>query len=115
MKDFQLLLKKVRKVEQEEISIARSTSKPKVAQQQASQASGGSEDTNAKLLSQMTELMGRMKTMEKKLKKQQEAIANSNSQASSRLNSFKSQPQFQSNPGANRGGRGTGGNQHLNW
>ena len=53
IKDFQLLLKEVRKVEQEEISITRPTPKPKVAQQQASQASGGSEDTNSKLLSQM--------------------------------------------------------------
>ena len=36
----------------------------------------------------MTELMGRMKTMERKLKEQQQAIANSKSHASSRLNSF---------------------------
>lgn len=103
IKDFQLLLKEVRKVEQEEISIARPTPKPKVAQQQAGQASGGSEDTNAKLLSQMTELMGRMKAMEKKLEEQQQAIANSNNQASSRLNSFKSQQQFQSGRGRGYG------------
>ena len=49
--------------------------------------------------------MGRMKTIEKKLEELQEAIVNSNNQASSRLNSFKSQSQFQSNHGRGYGRR----------
>ncbi|MCG8113319.1 MAG: hypothetical protein N0E59_21415 [Candidatus Thiodiazotropha taylori] len=117
IKDFQSLLKEVRKVEQEEIAMNRppvTTSKQKVAQQNVAQSSNEAEDTNSVLLKQMTELMGRMKAMEKKLETQQQALSAANSQASSQLSDF--QPQFSTrgrgrgfNRGFNRGYRGTYG------
>lgn len=96
IKDFQLLLKEVRKVELEESSSTRppaaTSAKHKVTQQQAGQVSNESEDTNSVLLKQMNELMGRMKAMEKKLETQQQSLAAANNQASSQFSNF--QPQF---------------------
>ena len=109
IKDFQLLLKEVRKVEQEENSDSRppaTAAKQKVAQQQAGQASSEADNTNTQLLQQMNELMSRMKAMEQKLDSQQQAIASANSQSSAQLNSF--QPQFS-------GGMGRGYNRAKGW
>lgn len=75
VKDFQVLLREIRKVEQEEASSSRPTTKTKVAQQQSGQAS--SDETNSQLLKQMTELMSRMKTLEQKLESQQQSFQSS--------------------------------------
>lgn len=68
VKDFQTLLREIRKVEQEEVSSSRPVTKTKVAQQQSEQASAA--DGTSQLLKQMTELMSRMKTLEDKLEAQ---------------------------------------------
>lgn len=73
IKDFQLLLKEIRKVEQEDACSNRPAGKPKVAQQHTGQASN--EPDSAQLLKQMNELMERMKVMEKKLDSQQQALS----------------------------------------
>lgn len=75
VKDFQVLLREIRKVEQEEVSSSRPPTKTKVAQQQGCQAS--SDETNSQLLKQMTELMSRMKTLEQKLESQQQSFQSS--------------------------------------
>ena len=75
VKDFQVLLREIRKVEQEEASSSRPTTKTKIAQQQSGQAS--SDETNSQLLKQMTELMSRMKTLEQKLESQQQSFQSS--------------------------------------
>lgn len=75
VKDFQVLLREIRKVEQEEVSSSRPPTKTKVAQQQSGQAS--SDETNSQLLKQMTELMSRMKTLEQKLESQQQSFQSS--------------------------------------
>lgn len=118
IKDFQSLLKEVRKVEQEENSVYRppaTAAKQKVAQQQAGQASSEADDTNSQLLKQMTELMSRMKAMEQKLDVQQQTIAAANSQASTQMNSF--QPQFSRGMGRGygRGWRGGVGRGYQNY
>ena len=109
IKDFQLLLKEVRKVEQEENCDSKppaTAAKQNVAQQQAGQASSEANKTNTQLLQQMSELMSRMKAMEQKLDSQQQAIASANSQSSAQLNSF--QPQFS-------GGMGRGYSRSKGW
>ena len=73
VKDFQSLLREIRKVEQEEASGSRTAGKPKIAQQQSSQSS--SESDTAQLLKQMNQLMDRMKIMEDKLDSQQQSSA----------------------------------------
>ena len=81
LKDFQSLLREIRKVEQEEISSARPAPKQKVVQQQATQSLGGSDEVGSQLLKQMNELMSRMSAMEKRLDSQQQASASADSQA----------------------------------
>ena len=81
LKDFQSLLREIRKVEQEEISSARPAAKQKVVQQQATQSLGGSDKVGSQLLKQMNELMSRMSAMEKRLDSQQQASASADSQA----------------------------------
>lgn len=73
IKDFQLLLKEIRKVEQEDACSNRPAGKPKVAQQHSGQASN--EPDSAQLLKQMSDLMERMKVMEKKLDSQQQVLS----------------------------------------
>lgn len=120
VKDFQLLLREVRKVQQEENSVSRPAAavpKQKVAQQQAGPASSEADDTNSQLLKQMNELMGRMKAMERKLESQQHTNAAANNQASSQQSSF--QPQFSRGRGRGygqgwRGGYGRGYQNYNN-
>ena len=81
LKDFQSLLREIRKVEQVEISSARPAPKQKVVQQQATQSLGGSDKVGSQLLKQMNELMSRMSAMEKRLDSQQQASASADSQA----------------------------------
>lgn len=104
IKDFQLLFKEIRKVEQEDASSNRPAGKQKVAQQHSGQTSN--EPDSAQLLKQMNELMERMKVMEKKLDSQQQAL--SSKQFSSSDDHYYQQsdgPQF--NRGRGRGyGRG---------
>lgn len=64
IKDFQVLLREIRKVDQEEASSSRPNTKSKSAQQQSAQMS--SDNNNTKVLSQLTELMSRMKSLEQK-------------------------------------------------
>lgn len=70
IKDFQTLLREIRKVDMEETNLK--ASKKQAAQQLSGQVS--TEDTNTQLLKQMSELMGRMKKMEDKLEQQNKAI-----------------------------------------
>lgn len=89
IKDFQQLLREIRKVEQEDASSSRPPAKPKVAQQQTGQTLTESDSNTNKLLQQMTELMSRMKTLEQKLESQQST--SNNSQASVPQNTFRQQ------------------------
>lgn len=73
IKDFQLLLREIRKVEQEDASGSRLASKQKTAQQHSSQASN--EPDTAQLLKQMNVLMEKMQVMEKKLDSQQQQLS----------------------------------------
>lgn len=66
MKDFQTLLKEIRKVEQEEVSGSRPASKSKSAQRQSGHASASSDCDNI-LLKHMIELISRIKSLEQKL------------------------------------------------
>lgn len=92
VKDFQLLLRDIRKVEQEIESSKRPVQNPKVAQQQSGQAQS---DTDI-LSKQMSELMSKMKTLEQKLESQQESLQNQNSSATGQT--YRSQ--FQTGRGA---------------
>lgn len=91
VKDFQLLLRDIRKVEQEIESSKRPVQNPKVAQQQSGQAQS---DTDI-LSKQMSELMSKMKTLEQKLESQQ-SLQNQNSSATGQT--YRSQ--FQTGRGA---------------
>lgn len=102
VKDFQTLLREIRKVEQEEVSSSRPVTKTKVAQQQSEQASAA--DGTSQLLKQMTELMSRMKTLEDKLEAQTKSVQASNNQASNNQPSYN---QYDYNPQYTRG-RGKG-------
>lgn len=117
IKDFQSLLKEIRKVDSEE-----SSSKPskKQATQQNLSGQVSAEDTNAQLLKQMSELMGRMKKMEEKIEEQNKAI--SDAKKSSHQESFINNNNYSSrgrgfNRGSWRGNYGRGyqnGNSHNN-
>ena len=67
VKDFQLLLHEMGKVEQEQVSatVSRPAGKPKVAQQHSEQTSDVPD--TAQLLKQLNEMMEKMKVMEKKM------------------------------------------------
>ena len=95
IKDFKSLLREIRKVDMEESSI----NPPK--KQSAQQLSGhvSTDDTNAKLLKQMEELMGRMKHMEDRLEQQSKAISDSKKVSSN-------QESFTYNNSYNNRGRG---------
>lgn len=114
IKDFQLLLREIRKVEQEDACSSRTAVKPKIAQQHSSQTS--SESDTAQLLKQMNQLMDRMKIMENKLDSQQQSIAAANNPSSFQNTGFRPQynrPQF--NQGRGRGyGRGNFGRGNQN-
>lgn len=97
IKDFQMLLREIRKVEQEECSSNRPVPKQKVVQQQAGQTNTDQTETNTQLLKQMSELMGRMKSLEQRLETQQHSLAAANSQ-----------PSFQQNTSQNQRGSGRG-------
>ena len=112
VKDFQKLLREIRKVEQEDSNINKPVTKPKVLQQQACPAAPV--DTNAQLLKQMTELMDRMKSLESRMEEQQHSSSSSGNQSShssdnSNASSFNNQSFFQQNSN-NRSfsGRGRG-------
>lgn len=73
IKDFQLLLREIRKVEQEEASNIRPAGKQKVVQQHYGQTSDISDV--AQLSKQLNEMMGKMKAMEKKIDSQQQLLS----------------------------------------
>ncbi|MCG7867590.1 MAG: hypothetical protein JAY74_14665 [Candidatus Thiodiazotropha taylori] len=113
IKDFQTLLREVRKVEQEDLNSNRPATKQKTAQLHSGQTSDSS-DTHSQLLKQMSELMSRMKAMESKLEKQQQATASANSQPSfqsyqPRFNQSRGRGYYRGNyRGSRRGGYGRG-------
>ena len=110
VKDFQTLLREIRKVEQEEVSSSRPVTKTKVAQQQSEQASAA--DGTSQLLKQMTELMSRMKTLEDKLEAQTKSVQASYNQASNNQPSYN---QYDYNTQYTRGrGRGYRGSWRSN-
>ena len=114
IKDFQTLLREVRKVEQEDLNSNRPAAKQKTAQLHSGQATNDSSDTHSQLLKQMSELMSRMKAMENKLEKQQQATASANIQPSfqtyqSRFRQSRGRGYYQgNNRGSRRGGYGRG-------
>lgn len=115
VKDFQSLLREVRKVEQEDANSNRPVTKQKTAQQHNVQVSDESSDMNLKLSKQMDELMSRMKAMESKLESQQQKTAAANKQASFQPNYYR--PQSQGNDfgrGSWRGGYGRGNSNYKN-
>lgn len=70
IKDFQSLLREIRKVEQQELTSIDSSSstKPKVAQQHSGQVDTSSKVTsNSEVMGQLQELMNRMKVLETKM------------------------------------------------
>ena len=75
VKDFQLLLRDIRKVEQEIESSKRPVENPKVAQQQIRQAQTDNFDMLSK---QMSELMSKMRALEQKLESQQGSLQKQN-------------------------------------
>lgn len=102
IKDFQLLLREIRKVEQEESSSTRSAPKQKVVQQHSGQVPTDQSDSSKEILKQMSELMGRMKSLEQRLETQQQTLAAANSQPLFQQQNFNPQNQR----GAGRGFRG---------
>lgn len=101
--DFKSLLREIRKVESEDASSSRPVQKQK-AQQQSSQAE--TESKEDKILKQLSDLMDRMKSMERRLEDQQQAIASSDSQSSFQRQSHQSQRGGYRN--YNRGNFGSG-------
>lgn len=83
-KDFPSLLREIRKVEQEESCSSRPvpTTKQKVAQQHTSQVPTDQPDKTEQIQKQISELVQMMKSMEKRLDSQQQALAAANSQSS---------------------------------
>ena len=75
VKDFELLLREMRKVEQEQVSAT--VSRPAGKQQVAQQHSGQTSDVpdTAQLSKQLNEMMEKMNVMEKKKDSQQQALA----------------------------------------
>lgn len=109
LKDFQTLLREIRKVDQEDSSSSRPSSKAKTAQQQSGQASVDDQSTvNTQLLKQMTELMARMKTLEQKVENRQDSSSNKPSYGHYYDNSFRGRGRFTSNRGFGRGNFGRG-------
>ena len=100
VKDFQTLLREIRKVESEDSNTSRPNSK-KTAQQQSGQADTdqASADTISK---QLSELMARMKSLEQRLENQQ-AAASSQPSFQQRNNSYQNQRGRGSYRGQNRG------------
>ena len=76
-KDFPSLLREIRKVEQEDFCSTRPTppTKQKVVQQHSGQVSSEQSEFNDKITKQMSELMGIVKSFERKLESQQQSIA----------------------------------------
>ena len=108
VKDFQLLLKEIRKVEQEiengKRPVPPITSVPnkKIAQQHSGQVQ--SDSTNEQLLKQMSELMSRMKALEQKYESHQnQNIGGNNAQPQSL--------QYQNSQSKRGNGRGYGRGQ----
>ena len=97
VKDFQLLLRDIRKVEQEIESSKRPVQNPKVAQQQSGQAQTDNSDMLSK---QMSELMSKMKALEQKLESQQESLQKQNLSATGQTYSPVDRSQFQTGRGA---------------
>ena len=97
VKDFQLLLREIRKVEQEESNRNRPVPKQTVVQQQVGQTNADENETNTQLLKQMMELMVRMKSLEQRLDTQQQALDAANNQ-----------PSFQQSTSQNQRGQGRG-------
>ncbi len=81
VKDFQLLLIEIRKVEQEEANVANvvKPNKPKNVQQHTEQVTVQSDNTNQEILKQLSELMGRMQTLEEKMDAQMKSTTSGNS------------------------------------
>lgn len=98
-----MLLREIRKVESEESNMSRPAPKQK-AQQQSGQAETDQSNTNDKLLKQMSELMGRMKSLEQRLENQQQPKA-----------AVSNQPSFQQNAYQNQRGRGFRGQNRGNF
>lgn len=86
--DFKALLREIRKVDSEDASSSTPVQKQK-AQQQSSQAETESKDD--KILKQLSDLMDRMKSMERRLEDQQQASASSDNQSSFQRRSYQSQ------------------------
>lgn len=101
--DFKSLLREIRKVESEDASSLRPVQKQK-AQQQSNQVE--TESKEDKILKQLSDLMNRMTSMERRLEDQQQAIASSDSQSSFQRQSYQSQRGGYRNN--NRGNYGSG-------
>lgn len=113
VKDFQLLLREIRKVDQEESNRNRPAPKQKVVQQQVGQTNSDQNATNTQLLKQMTELMGRMKSLEQRLETQQQALDAANNQPSFQQNTSQiERGQGRGYRGRFRGNFGRGFNNH---
>lgn len=111
IKDFQTLLREIRKVDQEESSVS-SSKKQATQQQHSSKVSSESDNNTQLLLDKMPDLMGRMQKMEERLDQQSKATSEANSQ-SSFSPTFQNQPFPRnrggySNRGYYRGGYGRG-------
>ena len=103
--DFQSLLKEIRKVESEDASCSRPAPKQKAQQQ-----SGHTEKEQSKedkILSQLSELMGKMTSTERELESQKQAIASGINQSSSHRQSYYNQRGYKN---YNRGNYGRGNN-----
>ena len=103
--DFQSLLREIRKVEQEDSCSTRPVqpTKQKVAQQHISQVPTDQSDNTASIQKQMSDLMSIVKSLEKKLESQQQALAAANNQSSL------------SQDFNNQGQRGRGRSFRSNW
>ena len=102
--NFQSLLREIRKVESEDASCSRPVPKQK-AQQQSGQAEKA-ESKEDSILSKLSELMGKMTSMERELESQKQAIASVTNQSSSHEQSYQNRGSYKNH---NRGGYGRGG------
>lgn len=101
-KDFQSLLREIRKVEQEESCSTRpDPPKQKVAQQQYGQVPTDHSDSTKELQKQMSELMNMVKSLEHRMESQQQTFVASNNQPS-----FQQDFSSQQHRGRGRGYRG---------
>lgn len=112
VKDFQTLLREIRKVESEDSNSSRPASK-KTAQQQSGQADTDQMSTDT-ISKQLSELMTRMKLLEQRLENQQQTSANVQP-SFQQNNSYPSQRGRGSYRGQNRGNfsRGNYGNRYT--